>query len=229
MRVTAVGSGDVVIAGKLRKTIDFGGGPLESAGSDDVFVARLDAEGNHIWSKRFGDNAAQVVRGVSADLNGNTVVVGQFTGVLDFGGGPLTSKGGLELFVAKLDAAGAHQWSVRFADVGAIGVNAFGTATDASGSVLIAGEFGSTVDFGGGPLTSAGGLDAFTLKLGDDGKHHWSRRFGDQDTQLSPAVAVDNTGLLALTGAFQGSINFGGGELISSGMKDVFIAKLAYP
>ena len=229
IRVSASSSGDILIAGSLRKNIDFGGGALTSAGSDDVFVVKLDSDGKHVWSKRFGDAASQFVRAIATDAQGNAVVAGHFLGALDFGGGPLVSKGGKELFVAKLGASGEHDWSVRFGDVGATGVDAFSVKIDASGNLFIGGEFGTTVDFGGGPLTSAGDLDAFILELGDDGKHRLSRRFGNQDAQLSPAVAVDNTGLLALTGAFQGSINFGGGELISSGMKDVFIAKLAYP
>jgi hypothetical protein len=182
-----------------------------------------------MWSKRFGDLASQYVRAISTDAHGDAVVVGHFKGELDFGGGPLVSGGGEELFAAKLDASGKHHWSVHFGDVGALGVDPFSATVDASGSVLIGGHFNSTVDFGGGPLTSSGGLDAFILKLGEDGKHQWSRRFGDQDLQFSPALAVDNTGLIVLTGGFQGSINFGGGELVSAGKKDVFVAKLAYP
>ena len=37
---------------------------------------------------------------------------------------------------------------------------------DANNNVLVSGFFSDTVDFGGGSLTSAGGADAFVLKLG---------------------------------------------------------------
>src|SRR5262249_16052641 len=42
------------ITGLFKGTIDLGGGPLASAGDFDFFVAKLDASGKHVWSKRFG-------------------------------------------------------------------------------------------------------------------------------------------------------------------------------
>ncbi len=50
--------------------------------------------------------------------------------------------------------------------------------SDASGNYYVAGEFEGTVDFGAGPLTSAGGSDIFFLKLDPSGSVIWSKRFG---------------------------------------------------
>lgn len=37
-------------------SVDFGGGALTSAGSNDIFAAKLTAaDGAHVWSQRFGD------------------------------------------------------------------------------------------------------------------------------------------------------------------------------
>ena len=43
--------------------------------------------------------------------------------------------------------------------------NGMAVATDGTGNVLVTGSFGGTVDFGGGPLTSAGADDIFLLRL----------------------------------------------------------------
>ncbi|MBL8742598.1 MAG: hypothetical protein JNK04_15935, partial [Myxococcales bacterium] len=87
-------NGDVIAAGDFAGTEDFGGGPLTSAGSSDVAVVRLDAAGNHIWSKRFGDGNEQRVTAIAVDADGNTWLTGYFVGGgLDFGGGPLTYSG----------------------------------------------------------------------------------------------------------------------------------------
>jgi len=92
-------SGNVVIAGSFWNTVDFGGGPLVSAGDWDVFVARLDAAGNHLWSRRFGDAGGQSLRAMSTDALGNIYLTGIFFGTIDFGGGPITSNGGYDVFL----------------------------------------------------------------------------------------------------------------------------------
>ncbi len=56
--------------------------------------------------------------------------------------------------------------------------NGYAVAVDGDGNVVVAGYFVNTVDFGGGPLTSAGGSDVFAVKLSGDGEHLWSQRFG---------------------------------------------------
>ena len=49
------GTGNVVVTGKFQGNVDFGGGALTSEGGSDIFVAKFDAYGNHLWSQRFGD------------------------------------------------------------------------------------------------------------------------------------------------------------------------------
>lgn len=53
----------------------------------------------------------------------------------------------------------------------------------------------------------------------------WATSYGDASTQFAYDVAIDNTtGRVAITGTFQGSVNFGGGVMTSAGNNDVFIA-----
>jgi len=142
---------------------DFGGGLLTSAGESDAFAVKLDAAGNHVWSKRFGDSSFQEAFGIAADPAGNVVVTGRFEGTADFGGGTMLSHGGQDAFVLKLGSSGNHLWSKRFgdgADQGAALV-----AIDGAGAALVSGLFWGQIDCGGGPLVSAGETDAFLVKL----------------------------------------------------------------
>jgi hypothetical protein len=53
----------------------------------------------------------------------------------------------------------------------------------------------------------------------------WGASYGDASSQFAYDVAIDNvTGRIAITGAFQGTINFGGGIMTSQGNNDVFLA-----
>ena len=223
--VVADGGGNAVLAGLFAGSIDLGGGVLTSAGGDDAFVAKLDPNGNHLWSLRFGDASAQGATGVAVDAVGNVFVTGYFSGAVDFGGGALTSAGGQDVFVVRLDANGNHVWSRRFGN--SSNQAGAGVAVDPSGNVLLVGTFSGSIDFGGGSLTSAGSTDVFVAQLDAAGVHSWSRIFGDASAQTGVAVAVDGDGNVFATGAFSGTVDFGGGGLTSAGSTDAFLVKLS--
>ncbi len=216
--------GNVIIAGAFDGTVNFGGGNRTSAGLKDIFVAKFDQDGAHLWSKRFGDANDNVAESVATDPFGYVIVAGDFYGTVNFGGSDLVSAGFSDIFVVKFDAAGAHQWSKRFGDLP--GQNAYGVATDLDSDVIITGAFGGTVNFGGGDLTSAGGADIFVAKLNSEGVHKWSRRYGDAGNQTGYSVTADASGNVVVTGYFWGTVNFGGSDLISGGLADIFVAKL---
>jgi hypothetical protein len=94
--------GNVVVTGYFSGTVDFGGGPLTSDGND-IFVAKYkEVEGSHLWSARFGGANSDLGNSVAVDANRNVVVTGSFRDTVDFGGGPLTSVGGSDIFLVKL-------------------------------------------------------------------------------------------------------------------------------
>jgi uncharacterized protein (AIM24 family) len=221
--VAADGSGNDIVTGSFQDTVDFGGGTLTSAGGDDIFVAKFDASGNHIWSQRFGDGSRQLGQEVAVDGSGNVIVTGEFAGAVNFGGGVLTSAGGSDIFVAKFDASGNHIWSDRFGDTSSdVG---YSVTVDGGGNVVATGHFAGTVNFGGGPLTSAGSIDIFVAKFDAGGNHIWSQHFGDADGQLGRSVAVDGSGNVIITGELWGTADFGGGAITSAGGTDIFLAK----
>jgi hypothetical protein len=215
--------GEVVVLGDMAGTVDFGGGALTSAGVNDVFVAAFDKAGAPLWSKVFGDVAAQAANGVAIDSVGNVVMATTFAGKIDFGGGLLTSAGSNDVGLAKLTATGMHLWSKRLggtsADV------ARGVAIDPFGAISLTGQLAGTADLGGGGLVSAGGTDVFVAKYDALGAHVWSHRAGDAGAQVATGVATDISGTFA-TGTFAGAIDFGGGALTSAGGNDVFLVKL---
>ena len=73
------GSGNVLVTGTFEGTVDFGGGPLTSTGVSDIFLAKYDPNGNHIWSQRFGGTSSESVRAIAVDGSGNVLVTGSFT------------------------------------------------------------------------------------------------------------------------------------------------------
>lgn len=223
--IAADASGNVVHTGGFSSTLDFGGGLRTSAGGHDYYIAKFDRHGAWLWDRQFGDAGDQYELFGTVDASGNILVVGDFSGSVDFGGGALTSAGPYDICVAKLDPNGNHIWSRRYGDANDQRPRAI--AVDEAGNVAITGHFSGSVDFGGGALTSAGADDIFVAEFDTNGSHMWSHGFGDASPQVAESVAFDAAGNVLLGGYFYGTVDFGGGPLISAGDRDVFVAKFA--
>ncbi len=228
--VAVDGSGNVYTTGYFNNTVDFGAGNVTSAGGccqgGDVFVTKRNAAGAHQWTTTFGGNAGDAGHSVAVDGSGNVYVAGFFRNTVNFGAGNVTSGGGQDAFVTKLNSSGAHQWTTTFSSV--ITVIGHSVAVDGSGNVYLGGAFWNAVNFGAGVnATAVGGSDAFVTKLNSSGAHQWTTTFGGNDGNDSVyGVAVDGSGNVHVAGEFQGTVDFGAGNVTAAGSQDVFVTKL---
>jgi hypothetical protein len=220
------GSNNILWTGHFLQTIDFGGGVLTSTSGYDMYLAKFDTDGNHLWSHSYGRTGSELSTHLAVDVSGNVFVAGRFDGTVDFGGGLLTTAGDDDVYLVKFSANGAHLWSESFGDQNFQQIG--GLAVDASESVVLIGSYLGSVDFGGGVLTSAGSYDIFLAKYDSYGSHLWSERFGDANTQHTRDVVFDSSDNLVITGNFSGTVDFGGGPLTAIGFpfSDVFLTKL---
>ncbi len=231
MDVAVDGAGDIAVTGVFTGTTDLGGGPLASAGLNDIFLAHYSSGGAHQWSKRFGTAGGnEFGESVAIDASGRVVFTGQFNGTVDFGGGPLVGAGGADIFLAQYDATGSHQWSQRFGAAGSNPEEGRGVAIDASGNITCTGFFTGTVSFGGGSFVSTAPYDIFFARYSSSGVHQWSAAFGGPSLGFSgdagQSVAIDGLGATVFVGTFASTVNFGGGTLTNPGTySDVFIVK----
>jgi hypothetical protein len=220
-------NGNLLVTGYFNGTANFGGSPLVSAGGKDVFVAKYTAAGAHLWSRRLGGTENDQVNGIAVDGNGDLVLIGDFSGTADFAGGSFTSAGLTDIFLVGLKGIdGGHRWSKRIGSSSYEMGNA--VAVDGLDNVVVTGTFHGTVDFGGGARTCAfDGYDLFVAKYSSGGQHLWSRTIGDAGREYGYGVAIDGADDVVVTGSFTGYIDFGGGQLTTAGLGDIFIAKLA--
>jgi PKD repeat protein len=227
--VSVDGAGNVYFTGYFSGIIDFGGGPLSVPFTSDldVFLTKLDPDGNHLWSKNFTNSGNESGYGIAVDATGNVAITGFFTNSINFGGTTLTSPNAMsDVFVARFTTAGGHTWSKQLgAPDGNEGGN--GLTMDSTGNVLITGYAFKAVDFGGGALSALGMSDAFVAKYAaTSGAHMWSRRMGGMANDYGYGVAVNRTtNDVYVTGTFEGTANFGGTILTSLGSTDSFVAK----
>ena len=176
-----------------------------------------------LWEVHFGGTPSDLGNAVAVDLLDNVILTGGFRGTVNFGGDDLVSSGDWDVYVVKLAGNGAHQWSQRFGgtsrDLGE------SVTVDALGNVIVTGGFYDTVNFGSDDLVSSGDKDIFVATYDAAGAHLCSRSFGDIADDQGNGVAVGPAGNVMITGWFAGTVDFGGGDLVSWGSSDVFLAK----
>jgi hypothetical protein len=142
-------NGDMLAAGFVRNKL-----PHEHSrniGSICVF-SRYDAAGVLRWSRTFGTRASANTISVASD--GRILLTGHFEDTLDLGLGPLVSAGGYDVFAALFTPDGRALWSRRFGDKWQQFL--IGGGHGRQGSIVLAGSFHGTIDFGSGALVAAG-------------------------------------------------------------------------
>ena len=146
---------------------DFGGGTLVAADGYDIFLVKLSAStGAHIWSFALNDSvSADKAMGIAVDAGNNILLTGYYVKNIVLGSTIYTTPTAFDsnVFVVKYSSGGSHIWSKSFGSSGEEQGN--GVTVDSSNNVIVTGRFNSTVNFGGGLLTSAGLFDGFLLKL----------------------------------------------------------------
>jgi DNA primase len=194
-------SGNVYTGGNFSGTADFDPGngvaSLTSEVGFDRFVSKLDASGNFVWVRTLTVNTGDSRWELTVDYLENVYAAGNLWGTKDFdpgnGTANLTSVGGADVFVSKLDASGNFVWAKSFGGIGADAVDSL--TLDSSANIYIGGSFSGTVDFDPGNdvanLTSGGGADAFVSKLDASGSFLWAKSFGGTGSVSVQSLAAE--------------------------------------
>ncbi|HEX2617071.1 MAG TPA: T9SS type A sorting domain-containing protein [Flavobacteriales bacterium] len=242
-------AGDVVITGRFYYQggpRDFDPGPgvfLLTAGHEDIFVLKLEADGDFVWAVAFG-TAPDESRGYSIAVDGeaNIYVTGYFRGAVDFDPGPgtveLTSVGTWNVFYLKLDPDAALLWAkalpISTATYHNEGNYGRKIAVDAAGDLLATGRYSGTVDFDPGAgtteLTATGAYDLYVTKYSATGELVWARSMGGSGHDEGSDIRVGTAGDVLVAGMFQGTADLDPGsgtlELVAAGAEDAFILHL---
>jgi hypothetical protein len=211
--------GSVLVTGTFWGSLDFGGGALISAGDEDIFVAKLDKDGGHVWSAAYGGAGYHDAGDIAVDKDGSAILTGTFYCNLDFGLGPLECQASVDAYVAKIDEAGAPVWTRHITGDGI--QSAEGVLVDSTGNIFVSGDFSKELDAGGAPIQSLpdegwGSDDFYIVKLDGAGETLWARGFGDAKPQYIKDIAADGQGGVVLFADIYGSVDFGGASLTAS-------------
>lgn len=103
--------------------------------------------------------------------NSSVTAAGKTSGAMTIGGLSTTNSGSTDAFIVQYSSAGTPSWVVTIGGTGA--ESATGVAYDSSGDVYVTGTFAGTITVGTTNLASAGGLDAYLVKISSTGSVVW--------------------------------------------------------
>jgi gliding motility-associated-like protein len=243
--ITTSKNGDVYTTGWFSGIVDFDPSTtvlnISSQGMTDIYIQKLDAQGNLLWVKTMGGSSDEGASTVEVDFNGNVYITGSFRGTVDFDPGVgvtnLTSSSWANMYILKLDSLGDFLWVKNFGNNNSSRVHVQSSClkTDSLGNVYTIGRFSDTIDFDPGAgitqlTTPINGQSCFILKLDSLGTFNWVK-----STEGGGPLGVSFSifgGDIFVTGFFYGTVDFDPGSGVhnvssaNSLYADVFVLKL---
>lgn len=215
--------GNCYVSGWFNQKATFGSTVLTSNGESDIFVTKLDIQGNYIWAISTGSSGHDVAVGISVGKNSDIYITGEYEGTVTFGKITLTGRSNREVFIAKLDTNGNYIWVKSAKGSGRNG--GIRVVVDKQGYSYVTGHFTENITFDKTTLTSKGINDIFIVKLDAQGNFVWANGAGGKGDDYGEDITVDNQGNVYVTGNIENEVTFGEMSVVSKGLGDIFVTK----
>lgn len=233
-------SGNTYITGYFNEEGTFGPFyiPMVNPSSKEIFVAKIDPQGNYLWVKSGSNYFDDRGLGICLDSMGNVFVTGTCWGGLTFGTLSVYNSSAYtdQIFVLKLDTNGNEIW-LKNAGIDESGYpynddHGYDLVSGNNGDIFITG-FLSNQD----PTAHFAIFDniqvtvppfdslAFIAKLSNAGVWQWVRTNEGVNGYRDNRITVDDENNVYVTGGFEGTKTFGTTNLTSFGSSDIYVVK----
>ncbi len=234
-------AGNIYINGYFENTADFDPGPgvtsLISAGATDIFICKLNSNGNLEWAKRIGGASADVAFDIDLDAQNNVYSTGFYFATVDFDPGSgvfnLTSAALGDGYILKLNNSGGFMNAASL--VSSSRVRCSSLKLDKTGHVYVAGHFDGAADFDPGAGTwllnsPVDDDDIFIGKYDLNLNLVWAKQVGGPSFQKVFDIETDAADNIYTTGHYNGTADFDAGpaekKLTALGDPDIFVLKM---
>lgn len=221
-------------------TIDFDPGSgvdsYTSAGNNDFYLTKYNADGSYAWTKKWGGIGADNAYNIAFDSSNNIYVAAEFSNTVDLdpnsGTDSRTSAGSVDISLIKINPEGGYEWAKVMGSTSHDRLHSVQIASN--NDIYIAGKFTGTVDFNPDSLVvdskaSIGNYDAYFTKFNADGSYAWTKTWGGTDRDTVNDFVIGADGNFYLAGVFRGTPLFNtdsGTEPITTvGLDDAFLTR----
>jgi hypothetical protein len=155
-------------------------------GNWDIFVTKLNSNGEVLWKKTFGGVREDLGLSLTTKSDGGMVLTGYTqSNDGDFEG---MGKGDWDIFVVKLNSNGEVIWKKTFGGIGFESGRSITTTSD-DGILITGGTSSNDGDFN---RMNKGGYDIFIMKLDTDGYYTPSTSIDEQTSTSTPLLVTPN-------------------------------------
>lgn len=182
-----------------------------------------------IWAKSAGGYDLDKAHSVATDSEGNSVIVGSFRGLINFGSYELSDifYSYSDIFIVKVDLSGnvlwAHSAGSFYED------EATSVSFSHDGGIIMTGRFQDTIHFQNTTLVSLGNYDIFVTKYDTNGNLLWATSIGGNSFEGVNSCTSDTEGSVYIAGSFLSNNLVIGNDTLDNqgnGAEDIFIIKL---
>lgn len=214
-------NGSVYITGDFEDTADFDPGPaafnMIATGLFDIFIVKLDSNGNFIWAKDMGGTDYASANSIVVDTSsrGSIYATGWYMGMCDFNPDTLsqynlTSSGMADIFILKLDSSGNFLWAKSFGGPSDDAGQAIAVSNSGNGNIYFTGNFFDSVDFDPGPsiyyLNAPINSETYILKTDSLGNFLWAKKL--EGIVNSVTLGKSGPDVIYSTGLYDGPADF---------------------
>lgn len=177
----------------LSTTTSTNGDITNNHGAVDIWICKLDNNGNVLWQKCFGGSLDDYAWNIIKGNNGNYIVTGA---TLSNNGDVTANNGIIDVWVFKINETGTLIWQKNLGGTGQEGFNMVKAVESADGSIYLLTETGSNNGDVAGNHGSINTRDMWLVKLNSSGIIQWQKCYGGTaseigtDIKLSPAGEV---------------------------------------
>ncbi len=215
---------------------------LTPQGSTDIFILKLNLEGDFQWVRQIGGAGVDNIYEIECDREGNIITSGLHYEQADFDPDPTVTNYGYSnraTFIHKLNGAGEFVWVKQMPVLENDNLDIYDIEIDNNNNIISTGRIKGTVDLD--PDSESELLftsllvfdDAFIQKLDSNGELIWAKKIGGDENDNANGVGIDLLNNVYITGTFMSeSIDFNPdpdqvelNNLVS--MEDMFVEKLS--
>jgi len=204
-------TGFVYTAGYFTAAADFPNGTdtlTVSSFNNCAYVAKYTIYGDIVWMKTLPTYTSGKSKGngIAVDANDNVIVVGEFSGSVDFDPADSTENiqtaSNSDAFIWKLDSDGNYQWVKRVNS--SYEVAAYGVTADTSNHIVFSGLFTGTTGMPGQFSISDNDNRGYLCKLDSAGAFLWVNSLADIPGNIYPNnVRCDADNNYYVAGAYE--------------------------
>ncbi len=189
---------------------------LNPTEESDVFIFKIDSDGNMLWLHRLGGKKDETGSGLVIDDKTNDITIsGSFNDTVDFDLGAsefkLIAKEPSSIFLVQMTSNADFKWASDIPMPGNYGHRLL--TRDKRNNIYIAGIFEDTIntvsecDKDSIYIASNGYSDIIIQKVSDSGKVQWTRQLGGAYKESIQSFVSDDFDGLFIAGIFRDSLN----------------------